>query len=91
MAITKKPKAKPAVDVEALISKGGSVAAEAPPPAPAERKPSPVVLRIPLNLIDRIEQSIRARPVKIPRHTWLLEAIVEKLDKEAAAGTGKPA
>jgi hypothetical protein len=45
-------------------------------------KPSPVILRIPPQLLERIEQARQERPVRIPRHTWLLEAVVEKLDRE---------
>lgn len=92
MAITRKPKpqsqTEPNVDVEALILRGGSVAAEAAQAGkPArEAKPAAVVLRIPPDLLDGIEQARRTRPVKIPRHTWLLEAIVEKLQREAPEG-----
>jgi ethanolamine utilization microcompartment shell protein EutL len=84
MAITRKP-AKPAeaqpVDVDALIRKGGSVAAEAETDA---GKAAAVVLRIPAEAMARIDQAVQARRVKTPRHTWLLEAVMEKLDREAA-------
>jgi hypothetical protein len=84
MAITRKP-AKPvepqAVDVDALIRKGGSVAAEAEADA---NKAASVVLRIPAETLARIDQAVQARRVKTPRHTWLLEAVMEKLDREAA-------
>jgi hypothetical protein len=88
MAVTRKPQIQTPpvnrVDVEALILKGGSPAGEAPPLADkAGSKVSPVILRIPSDLLGRIENVRGARPVKIPRHTWLLEAIVEKLQREA--------
>jgi hypothetical protein len=83
MAITRKP-AKPAeaqpVDVDALIRKGGSVAAE----AETDTGKAAVVLRIPAEAMARIDQAVQARRVKTPRHTWLLEAVMEKLDREAA-------
>lgn len=86
MAITRKPAKKPepqAVDVEALIRKGGSVAGEAE--AGGQDQPgkvASVVLRIPSDVMGRLDQAVQARSIKTPRHTWLLEAIVEKLDRE---------
>ena len=88
MAISRKPQSQPngtsvpAVDVEALINKGGTVAAP-PEPAPADRTAT-VNLRIPVSLIDQIDRELRSRPIKTPRHTWLLEAVVEKLGRESA-------
>ena len=84
MAITKKPKAASQVDVEALILKGGSVAEVVPKTTAGGRKLASVVLRLPVDLMEQIEHSIRSRPVKIPRHTWLLEAVVEKLERDLA-------
>jgi hypothetical protein len=87
MAVARKPKhhtePTPTVDVDALILKGGSVAGhDQEQKASGEGKPSPVIVRIPTDMLDRIEQSRQGRAVKIPRHTWLLEAIVEKLERE---------
>lgn len=86
MAISRKPKATPsdaaAVDVDALIHKGGSVAGEG---APAVRKKhSPVVLRLPPAMLANVDASVQARLVPTSRHTWIMEAIVEKLDREKA-------
>ena len=50
--------------------------------AATEAETVTVSLRIPRELAERVDQSVRSRPVKIPRHTWLLEAVVEKLDRE---------
>jgi hypothetical protein len=82
MAISRKP--RPArtstVDVEALINKGGS------PPVEATEKTAeatvPVVLRLPSEMLGQIDASVKARPIRTPRHTWLLEAIYEKLARE---------
>ncbi|MEA2733518.1 MAG: hypothetical protein QOF70_7993 [Acetobacteraceae bacterium] len=87
MALTRRPKppapaATSAVDVDALINKGGSVARVA---EPAPSKPAPVVLRMPPDVLVRIDQAVEARRVKVPRHTWLMEAVIEKLEREAKA------
>jgi hypothetical protein len=81
MTIARKPKTRPAPDVDALIAKGGSVASTTTKTAPA--KASPVVVRIPAHMLAGIEQARQARAVQIPRHTWLLEAIAEKLARDA--------
>jgi hypothetical protein len=90
MAITPKPKpapqtAPPNVDIEALINKGGSVAS--PNEAPTEEsqnkgKPSTVNLRIDSDILKRIDIAVQSRNVRIPRHTWMMEALVEKLLRE---------
>jgi hypothetical protein len=85
MAVTKKPKTKATlknVDVEALIRKGGSVAAEVET-ADSKAKVYAVVLRLPADLAQRIDQAVQARRIKMPRHTWLLEAAMEKLERES--------
>ena len=87
MAITRKPKA-PAllqaagVNVDALINKGGSVAMASTPSAAPSDKPVPVVLRFPADVLERVNRSVEARAVKVPRHTWLMEAVIEKLSRE---------
>lgn len=88
MAITRKPKPPTfspaaAVDVEALINKGGSVATTGPAMTATSDKPVPVMLRMPADALARVDQAIKERRVRIPRHTWLLEAVIEKLEREA--------
>lgn len=86
MAITKKPKAKvepQGVDVDALIRKGGSVAGETSSVVLEPDKVSSVILRIPAGVMDRVDRAVQARRIKTPRHTWLMEAILEKLDRES--------
>ena len=87
MALSHKPKAEPQtpVDVDALILKGGSIADRTGGNGgtpPRGKDPTPVVLRIPASLLERIDGALETRSVKIPRHTWLLEALVEKLDRD---------
>jgi len=84
MPITTKPKptVPPRVDVDALISRGGGVAEKEPKPDKKEGATSPVVLRIPAHLLTRIDEALASRLLKTPRHTWLLEAVLEKLERE---------
>ncbi len=79
MSVTRKPRAK-APDVEAIISKGGSVAKR---DTKSEKGTTPVVLRIPIAMLQEVDQTLEARPIKKPRHTWLLEAVQEKLERES--------
>ncbi|MGB8507832.1 MAG: hypothetical protein WCD76_05470 [Pyrinomonadaceae bacterium] len=87
MAISRKPKqsssttAKP-IDVDALINKGGSVARSNEGQA-KEKDAMPVILRLPEDVLQKVDASVQARRIKTPRHTWLLEAILEKLERES--------
>lgn len=82
MAIARKPKStkkgKQDVDVDALISKGGSVATE------TTNKTTAFTMRLPGDLLRRVDAAVKKRPLKTPRHTWVLEAILEKLEREDA-------
>lgn len=87
MAITRKPKSPSAsaseAEIATLIGKGGSAPARTET-TPAEKpKVTPVALRVPTELIDRLDASLERRTVRIPRHTWILEAIAEKLARES--------
>ena len=84
MPIARKPKATvpQGVDVDALISKGGGVAERGSQSDRTERATSPVVLRVPAHLLGRIDEVLASRLLKTPRHTWLLEAVLEKLERE---------
>lgn len=84
MAISRKPKqssstATKHIDVEALIKKGGSVAGK----NGEEKSTVPVILRVPEDILEKVDASVQARRIKTPRHTWLLEAILEKLERES--------
>jgi hypothetical protein len=85
MAITRKPKqssgtAGKHVDVDALIRKGGSVAGKN---GEQEKGTVPVILRVPEDILEKVDASVQARRIKTPRHTWLLEAVLEKLERES--------
>jgi len=88
MSITRKPQPPvlaepPKVDIDYLISKGGSVPNREAESEASKRKVTSMLLRIPGEIGQRLDQALRARPVRLPRHTWILEAIVEKLDRES--------
>jgi len=89
MSVTRKPQPtvpaaeQPVIDIDYLISKGGSVSQQEPKPGAGKLKVTSVILRIPGEIGQRLDRAVRGRPVRIPRHTWILEAIVEKLDRES--------
>ena len=87
MAITRKPaaaKRAASVDVDELIQRGGSspTATET-----AEDRVVAVILRLPATMIRSIDMAVKRRPVRIPRHTWLLEAIHEKLTRDSGGSS----
>ena len=92
MPITPKPRrSETTIDVDALINRGGTASettatTTSAPPQPVERPKGRVnfVLRCPADVARRIDNAIDARAVRIPRNTWINEAIVEKLTRERA-------
>ena len=82
MAIARKPKSKTQaseVQIATLIDKGGSAARQ----EVAAQENLAVALRIPGPLAERLTRVLQDNMTRMPRHTWILEAIVEKLDREA--------
>ena len=45
-----------------------------------------VTLRVPRAIVNDIDSERIARTVKVPRNTWILEALVEKLRRERKNG-----
>jgi hypothetical protein len=86
MPITRKP--KPASmpterEIEAVINKGGSIARTTEPPDKGQGQLSSVLLRIPTDMLGRIDESVkRRRPVRISRVSWIIEALHERLERE---------
>lgn len=84
MAITRKPKAAAqsgAVSeqqIKQLISKGGSIAQE------ENKTEKQVLVRIPPELLEQMDALAQARRVRTPRHTWILEALWEKVERESS-------
>jgi hypothetical protein len=44
---------------------------------------TPVLIRMSPDILRRMDHAVQSRLIKIPRQTWLLEAIVETLEREA--------
>lgn len=92
MAISRKPKAPEnpaeAVNIDALIAKGGSVAqpvpAEAPPPKTGERvgEATAFTLRVPNEILLTLDGHRNKQSYKVPRQQWILEAIMQRLERE---------
>lgn len=85
MALTARPSRpaqKPADEVEAFLNKGGSVPA-AVPEEKAVKGPQHPLKFPPGDLFDRLERARAASVVKLPRNTWILQAIAEKLERES--------
>jgi hypothetical protein len=67
--------------IAAVIFKGMSTPRENAAPPPEEDTEQQVKLRLPLALLQRIDAAVKAEPIKTSRHRWLMEAIVEKLER----------
>jgi hypothetical protein len=85
MAIARKPKPAKQPDeatVQQLINKGGSVAATATPQR-GEPETSPVLIRIPKDMLAEIDAAVqRRRPVRIARTAWIIETLQQRLEHE---------
>ncbi len=53
----------------------------------SRRKPSatriPVTIRIPEEIVHKIDLDLERRPVPVSRNNWILEAAIEKLRKSS--------
>jgi predicted transcriptional regulator len=45
----------------------------------------PIQLRLSPDIVDRIDALIEGRVIPTSRHNWFMEAIADKIKKEAAA------
>ena len=41
------------------------------------------IVPLPEDILHKVDASVQARRIKTPRHTWLLEAVLEKLERES--------
>ena len=88
MAITRKPSAAAAKpNIDELINRGGSSPQTEQGAGTSEPESIAVIVRIPAKMLADIDRSVKARKIRTPRHTWLLEAILEKLGRERATST----
>jgi hypothetical protein len=85
MAITRKPKAATAhvgavseQQISQLISKGGSIAKE------ENKEDKQVLVRIPKDLLEKVDALAQSRRIRTPRNTWIVEALFEKVERESA-------
>jgi hypothetical protein len=76
----KKPPTRTPKNADDFIQQGGAVAKRQAASSPKEEQI--VNLRVPVELLQRVDAVRRARPLKISRHAWLLEAIYKQLLKE---------
>ncbi|HXH23984.1 MAG TPA: hypothetical protein VNI78_01970 [Vicinamibacterales bacterium] len=49
----------------------------------------PVTIRLPEEVIERIDQQLHGRDVPLSRNNWFLEAALEKLRSDAGGAHGK--
>lgn len=83
MALSKKLKKEDNIAViESLILKGGTSGADA---LEAENAGGfkRVQMRIPLQELRQIDQLVSKRPGNLARHTWIMEAIADKLKRDS--------
>lgn len=80
--LTKEKTASPSV--EELIMKGGtSGAGQQEASVQDDDKIRMVQLRMPIGDVNLIDKARKKRPGKLSRHTWIMEAIEEKLARES--------
>ncbi len=92
MAIRRKPKADAAPEptlarddaaFEAYLKKGGSVAGQGINVQPElPKKDVKFTLTIPASLCEQLDTLRTALPIKTSRHKWVLESILEKIQRE---------
>lgn len=79
MTISRKPQKNTAASeaaIKAVIEKGGSIAKDNP-----DSGKKNLQLRLETDLINQIDEIRKKRTIPPSRHTWILEAIHEKLQK----------
>lgn len=95
MALTRKPSAPPSAsilkeaDIDALINRGGEVPSSktmstaTPTKVEDPERIIPTQLRLTKGKLDEIDKQVKRSKIKISRHSWLLQAIEEKLERDA--------
>ncbi len=49
---------------------------------PSKASTVSVLLRLPDDFVTKIDTCLQSRPIHTPLHTWILEAILDKLSKD---------
>jgi|GEM_PF-601772 hypothetical protein len=86
MALSKKIKKEDETSnfsVENLILKGGTSGGETSEINNQSQKIKRMQLRLPVHKIAEIDNLVNKRPGNLPRHTWIMEAIEEKIQKDS--------
>ncbi len=90
MAVTRKPSSLPSsppADVEAFIRGGGSEPREVEGTTgdvvEGKAEVQVVTLRLPVELLKEVDGQRKQRRPSPSRHQWLLEAVYEKIEREA--------
>jgi uncharacterized protein YfaA (DUF2138 family) len=83
MVVRRKP-----ASVDEFIQDGGSVPQVVAPQPMADLSHEEAVkglkLRLPVDLLNRVDEAVKLRHPAPSRHQWILEAIYEKLDRQLA-------
>jgi hypothetical protein len=80
MVVRRKP-----ASVDEFIQEGGSVpqvVTPQPVEEPTDEEVKGIKLRLPIDLLSRVDRVVKSRRPAPSRHQWILEAIYEKLDRE---------
>lgn len=70
------------LNIESLILRGGTSGVEIAEQVNEHLKFKRMQLRLPLDKLAQIEKQVKERPGHLSRHTWIMEAIEEKLQKD---------
>lgn len=82
MVVRRKP-----ANVDEFIQEGGSVPQVASPQLSEESGEEEIKglkMRLPIELLKRVDEAVKSRRPAPSRHQWILEAIYEKLEREIA-------
>ena len=84
MALTKRPRVDRAgkselseVEIARRIDQGSGE-----PSVGQKEKRVGIMLRLPQDIVDRIDEALADLPVRPTRHAWLLRAIEQKLERD---------
>lgn len=83
MAVRRKPISKPTSVDDFILDAASSDHSQ-----DAEDQIKSLKLRIPAQLLEQIDNSVKSRRPSPSRHQWILEALYQKLDSEQQEGAG---